>query len=63
MENKKTKKIGKREIPLTKDGLPNMIYLGKEERNLIRKYKEEQKKNKLKASFSDIQKILDNLQD
>jgi hypothetical protein len=56
---KETITIGGRKIPMTKDGLPNMIFLTKGEREAMKEYKEKQKREKLQTSIDDIKKLFE----
>jgi hypothetical protein len=57
----KTIKIDGKDIPVTKSGLPNLIYLGKTERDVVRKYKEDKKKRKQEIVIKELEDILKSL--
>lgn len=59
--NPKTIKIDGKDIPVTKGGLPNLIYLGKSEREIVKKYKEDKKKKKQEIVIKELEDILKNL--
>lgn len=57
----KTIKIDGKDIPVTKSGLPNLIYLGKAERDVVRRYKEDKKKRKQEIVIKELEDILKGL--
>jgi|688.fasta_scaffold2115493_1 hypothetical protein len=65
MENNNSEKgfvtIGGKKIPLTKTGLPNLIYLGKNERDVIKKYKNDKKKQNQEIVAKEITDLLSKL--
>ena len=54
-------KIGGREIPLTKNGTPNLIYLTKEEREIVKKHTDKKKKEKKEIQIKELTELLNNL--
>lgn len=63
-KNKLTKDfvtIGGKSIPVTKSGLPNLIYLGKMERGVIKEYKDEKKKKNQEIVVKEITDLLNKL--
>ena len=56
-----TIKIGGKEIPLTKSGLPNRVYLSKEAREVVKSYAEQQKKEKKEILVKELTDILNKL--
>ena len=58
---KKTIKFAGREVPLTEAGLPNLVYLSKEERALVQAYAEKKRKAKQEILTKELQDILNNL--
>lgn len=56
-----TKIIGGKNIPLTKDGTPNSIYLTKEGKAVKKKYLEEKKKANKEVIAKELMEILKNL--
>jgi hypothetical protein len=56
-----TIKIGGKEVPLTKSGLPNRVYLSKEARAVVKEYAEKKKKEKKEILIKDLTDILDKL--
>jgi hypothetical protein len=56
-----TIKIDGKDIPVTKSGLPNLIYLGKSEREIVKKYKEDKKKKKQEIVIKELEDILKSL--
>jgi hypothetical protein len=65
MEKNNSKKghvtIGGKLIPVTKSGLPNLIYLGKTEREVIKKYKDDKKKKNQDIVSKEIMDLLNKL--
>jgi hypothetical protein len=53
--------IGGKLIPVTKSGLPNLIYLGKTEREVIKKYKDDKKKKNQDIVSKEIMDLLNKL--
>lgn len=60
-ETKKTIKYGGRDIPITKDGTPSLVYLTKDEKKVVKSYKEQQKKKKLEVKTKELMDLLKNL--
>lgn len=56
-----TIKIGGKDVPLTKNGLPNKVYLSKEAREVVKKYEEDKKKEKKKILVDELTTILQKL--
>ena len=56
-----TIKIGGRDIPVTKSGLPNMVYLSKEEREVVESYKVSLKKEKKELRITELKQALNSL--
>jgi hypothetical protein len=56
-----TIKIGGRDIPVTKSGLPNMVYLSKEEREVVESYKVTLKKEKKEMRITELKQALNSL--
>lgn len=56
-----TIKIGGKEVPLTKSGLPNRVYLSKEAREVVKSYAEQQKKEKKEILVKELTDILNKL--
>lgn len=54
-------KIGGREIPTTKKGVPNLVYLSKEEREIVKKHIEKKKKEKREIQIKELTEILNKL--
>ena len=57
----KTAKIGGRMVPLTKSGLPNRVYLTKDERAVVDSFVEKKKKAKKDAIITDLGELLESL--
>jgi hypothetical protein len=58
---KKTVTIGGKEIPLTKNGLPNRVYLSKEARAVIKEYAEKKKLEKKEVLVKELTDLLNKL--
>lgn len=56
-----TMKIGGRDIPVTKSGLPNMVHLSREEKEVMEAFKEELKKEKKEMRVSELRAALNGL--
>jgi hypothetical protein len=56
-----TIKIGGKEVPLTKSGLPNRVYLSKEAREVVKTYADKQKKDKKEILIKELTEILGKL--
>ena len=56
-----TIKIGGKEVPLTKSGLPNRVYLSKEARAVVKEYSENKKKEKKEVLVKELTDILNKL--
>jgi hypothetical protein len=56
-----TMKIGGRDIPVTKSGLPNMVHLSREEKEVMEAFKEELKKQKREMRVSELRAALNGL--
>ena len=56
-----TIKIGGKEVPLTKNGLPNRVYLSKEARAVVKEYAEKKKKEKKEVLVKELTDILNKL--
>ena len=61
MSKAKTVTIMGKEVPLTKNGLPNRVYLSKEARVVVAKYAEEKKQKKQEVLTNEITEILKKL--
>lgn len=57
-----TIKIGGKDVPLTKNGLPNRVYLSKEARDVVKKYEVEMKEKKKKIVIKELEDALKGLQ-
>ena len=60
---KKSITFNGKEVPLTKDGFPNAVYLPKEVRAAVKKYREQKKAKKGEELIDDITKLLEKLSD
>ena len=58
---KKTVTIGGKKIPLTKNGLPNRVYLSKEARAVIKEYAEKKKLEKKEVLVKELTDLLNKL--
>lgn len=56
-----TIKIGGKEVPLTKNGLPNRVYLSKEARVVVKEYAEKKKKEKKEILVKELTDILNKI--
>jgi len=56
-----TTKYGGKDIPLTKDGFPNQVYLAKEDRVLVTEAKAKMKGMDTKKRQEELKKFLDGL--
>jgi PHD/YefM family antitoxin component YafN of YafNO toxin-antitoxin module len=56
-----TMKVGGRDIPVTKSGLPNMVYLSKEEKEVMETFKAQLKKEKKDLRVSELKAALNSL--
>jgi hypothetical protein len=56
-----TIKIGGKEVPLTKSGLPNRVYLSKEAREVVKTYAEQKKKEKKEILVKELTDILNKI--
>ncbi len=56
-----TMKVGGRDIPVTKSGLPNMVYLSREEKEILDTYKKQLKKEKKELRVSELRAALNSL--
>lgn len=54
----KTIKYAGKEIPLRKDGLPNLVHLPKAAREVVKKYAATQKKNKEEVELKGLLEML-----
>jgi hypothetical protein len=54
-------KIGGREVPLTKNGVPNLVHLSKEEREVVKKHLDKKKKEKKEIQIKELTDILNKL--
>ena len=61
MSKTNTVKIGGKDVPLTKSGLPNRVYLSKEAREVVAKYADDKKKQKKEILTNEIAEILKKL--
>lgn len=61
MSKQNTVKIGGKDVPLTKNGLPNRVYLSKVAREVVAKYAEDKKKQKKEILTNEITEILKKL--
>jgi len=57
----KTMKVGGRDIPVTKSGLPNMVYLSREEKEVMESFKEQLVKEKKEMRVSELKAALNSL--
>ena len=57
----KTITIGGKQVPLTKSGLPNRVYLSKEARAVVKEYSENKKKEKKEVLVKELTDILNKL--
>lgn len=58
---KKTIKIMGKEVPLKKDGTPNLVYLPKHIRKIVKEYSDKKKLDKKRLEEKEIMDILENL--
>ena len=58
---KKTIKIGSKEIPLTAKGLPNRVYLSKDEKEIVDKLIAEKKQAKKEIMINDLRDAFKNI--
>ncbi len=56
-----TIKIGGKDVPLTKSGLPNRVYLSKEAREVVKDYAEKKKKEKKAILVKELTDMLNKL--
>jgi hypothetical protein len=56
-----TTKIGGKEIPLTKNGLPNRVYLSKEMRTVVKEYADKKKAEKKEVLIKELTDMLNKL--
>jgi hypothetical protein len=56
-----TMKVGGRDIPVTKSGLPNMVYLSREEKEVMDTFKKQLKKEKKELRVSELRAALNSL--
>jgi hypothetical protein len=56
-----TMKVGGRDIPVTKSGLPNMVYLSREEKEILDTFKKQLKKEKKELRVSELRAALNSL--
>lgn len=54
MSKAKTITIGGKEVPLTKSGLPNRVYLSKDARDVVANYAAKQKKDKKEIMLKEL---------
>lgn len=57
----KTVNIGGKDVPLTKSGLPNRVYLSKEARAVVKEYAEKKKKEKTEVLVKELTDILNKI--
>jgi hypothetical protein len=57
-EKTPTVKYKGKSIPKTKDGYPNAVYLDKEDKAILKKYKADKKFEKKKGSIKELMEIL-----
>lgn len=55
-------KLGGKDIPLTKEGIPNSVYLKSELKIEMREYKEKRKKEKVAVNKKELLEILKKIQ-
>lgn len=60
-KKKETIKFAGKDVPLTKEGLPSLVHLPKEAKEVVRKYKEQKKKAKQEILTKELQDILSKL--
>ena len=56
-----TIKIGGKDVPLTKNGLPNQVFLSKEAREVVAKYAKQQKEAKKEIMIKELTEQLNKL--
>jgi len=61
MTKQKTVKFGGKEVPLTKNGLPNLVYLSKEGREVVKGYIDKKKKEKKEILVKELSDLLNKL--
>lgn len=57
----KTVKIGGKQVPLTQKNLPNLVFLSKEERKVVKDYAEKKKKEKKEVLVKELTDLLSKL--
>jgi hypothetical protein len=58
---KETVSIGGKQVPLTKNGLPNKVYLSKDEREVLESFEKEIKKQKKEVKIKELTDVLNKL--
>jgi hypothetical protein len=61
MEKKKSVVIGGKEIPLTKNGLPNQVYLSKDSRAMVKSFNEKLKGKEKAATEKELSDLFKTL--
>jgi hypothetical protein len=54
-------KFGDKEVPATKNGLPNCVFLSKAERELVKNFQDQKTKGKTEVSLKELSDSLNNL--
>ena len=57
----KSVKIGGKQVPLTKKNLPNLVYLSKDERKVVKEYADKKKKEKKEVLVKELTDLLNKL--
>ena len=60
-KKKETMKYAGKEVPMTKAGLPSLVHLPKEAREVVKKYKEQKKKEKQEILTKELIDLLNKL--
>lgn len=61
MTKPKTVKIGGKEVPLTKSGLPNKVYLSKDAKAIVKTFEDKLKNTKKENVEKEINDLLNSL--
>jgi hypothetical protein len=61
MVNQKSVMIGGKEVPLTKNGMPNQVYLTKEGRIVVKAFGEKLKEQKIAATEKELSDLFKTL--
>ncbi len=54
-------KIGGKKVPLTKKNLPNLVFLTKDEREVVKSYVDKKKKEKKEILVKELSELLNRL--